>query len=457
MIKNQKQVLTYSIIIGISLIFLDAYELLNVPLSWIGQVCLLVVALTEFKNFKHFFTNRIFLTVSILLFIPQIFIFFNLNFSESSIIYILLRYFNIISFVIVLVFTVNYLNENHFDNSKLIDKLKLFCFLYSLVVIYIFVAQIYDLYEPFRNRANTNLFGDSAQSIFWLSQPHRAMGTFREPSFLVTFLYPLVLLVIKSLKKTNIIFCMTTGIALGLTRSDYVRFFSIIVFIVFIYSFYIEKKANFNFIVLLFSILFFSTFGVLECNLNPNSIECSDYQEDVQSINNSGKINIKSNSAASVVNIGTERINVITYFYKSFNNLNPNGLSGVNQSFQSFETIDISNEMYLTSRTVPEYLLTRYSTQNFGTGNYSVLRYEINVQNIIVFYTKGFGVMFLAFSFIMFLDFISRHKLSINTATFLMIILFFTISPIEELNAYYGLIIGLSYNLLLKGNKYEEV
>jgi hypothetical protein len=113
--------------------------------------------------------------------------------------------------------------------------------------------------------------------------------------------------------------------------------------------------------------------------------------------------------------------------------------------------------MYLTSRTVPEYLLTRYSTQNFGTGNYSVLRYEINVQNIIVFYTKGFGVMFLAFSFIMFLDFISRHKLSINTATFLMIILFFTISPIEELNAYYGLIIGLSYNLLLKGNKYEEV
>ncbi|MDC1071240.1 hypothetical protein OAQ50_03125 [Acidimicrobiia bacterium] len=250
---------------------------------------------------------------------------------------------------------------------------------------------------------------------------------------------------------------MTTGIALGLTRSDYVRFFSIIVFIVLIYSFYIEKKANFNFIVLLFSILFFSTFGVLECNLNPNSIECSDYQEDVQSINNSGKINIKSNSAASVVNIGTERINVITYFYKSFNNLNPNGLSGVNQSFQSFETIDISNEMYLTSRTVPEYLLTRYSTQNFGTGNYSVLRYEINVQNIIVFYTKGFGVMFLAFSFIMFLDFITRHKLSINTATFLMIILFFTISPIEELNAYYGLIIGLSYNLLLKGNKYEEV
>ena len=85
-------------------------------------------------------------------------------------------------------------------------KLKLFCFFYSLIVIYIFVAQIYDFYEPYRNRANTNPFGDSAQSIFWLSQPHRAMGTFREPSFLITFFYPLVLLVIKSFKKNIEVF-----------------------------------------------------------------------------------------------------------------------------------------------------------------------------------------------------------------------------------------------------------
>lgn len=457
MIKNQKLVISYSIIIGVSLIFLDAYELFNIPLTWIGQAFLLLLALTEFKKFKDFFTGRIFIAGCVLLLVPQIFVLINSTYSESTLIYIALRYFNIFSFLIVLLFSMNYSNQNYFDNDKVIEKLKIFCFAYSLVVIYIFLAQIYDLYEPFRNRDNTNIFGDSGQSIFWLSQPHRAMGTFREPSFLITFFYPLVLLVTKFLKKTNILFCIATGVALGLTRSDYVRFFSLIVFIFIIFSYYSEKKVNFNFIVLLLSILFFSTFGVLECNLNPNSIECGDYLEDVESINRSGKLQIKSNTAASVVDIGTERINVVTYFYTSFNNLNPNGIGGVNQSYQYFETIDINNEMYLTNRTLPDYLLTRYSTKNFGTGSYSILRYEINVQNILVFYTKGFGVIFLVLLFFMFLEFITLNKLSVNTVNFLMIILFFTISPIEEVNAYYGLMIGLSYNLLIKGDKYEEI
>jgi hypothetical protein len=82
-----------------------------------------------------------------------------------------------------------------------------------------------------------------------------------------------------------------------------------------------------------------------------------------------------------------------------------------------------------------------------------VLKYEINVQNIIVFYTQAFGVIFVALLFILSVDFLLKHKLLIDTIFFLMILLFFTISPIEELNAYYGLIIGLSYSLLIKGKK----
>ena len=113
--------------------------------------------------------------------------------------------------------------------------------------------------------------------------------------------------------------------------------------------------------------------------------------------------------------------------------------------------------MYLTNRTIPEYLLTRYSTQNFGTGNYSVLKYEINVQNIIVFYTKGFGAIFVALTFIIFIDFITKYKFSLDTLYFLLIVLFFIISPIEELNAYYGLVIGFSYNLLIKNQNNEKV
>ncbi|MDA9036929.1 hypothetical protein N9H62_01430 [Acidimicrobiia bacterium] len=457
MIKNKNQIIMNFIVLGIFLVFLDSYQLINIPISWIGQGLLMFIALIGFKKFKYLLTGKVLKYLAILLVVPQIYFIFNSIESGENLLYTVLRYFNIASFIVVLAFAINYSYEDKVNSEILLKKLRWFCIFYSVVIIYIFGAQIFDLFEPLRNRANTNLFRGSSQSIFWLSQPHRAMGTFREPSFLVTFFYPLVLLIIKSLKKTNVFFSILTGVALGLTRSDYARFFTIIVLIFFLYSLYVDKKINFNFILLILSILFFSSFGVLECNLNPDSIECSEYKNDVENINRSGKLKIKSNTASSVVEIGTERLSVINYFYESLGSLKPNGLSNVNQNFQTFESNDIANEMYLTNRTVPEYLLNRYSTKNFGTGNYSVLKYEINVQNIIVFYTQGFGVVFVAMLFILLIDFVTNHKLSKDLTYFIIILLFFTISPIEELNAYYGLIIGLSYGLLIKGKYYDEV
>jgi len=451
MIKNKNQMLMNFIVLGIFLVFLDSYELINIPMSWIGQGLLMVIALTGFKKFKYLLSGKVLKYLAILLVVPQIYFIFNSMQSGENLLYTFLRYFNIASFIVVLAFSINYSYESKVNSEILLKKLRWFCIFYSIITIYIFGAQIFDLFEPLRNRANTNLFADSAQSIFWLSQPHRAMGTFREPSFLVTFFYPLVLLIIKSLKKTNVFFCILTGVALGLTRSDYARFFTIIVLILFLYSFYVDKKINFNFMLLMLSILFFSTFGVLECNLNPDSIECSEYKNDVENINRSGKLKIKSNTASSVVEIGTERLSVINYFYESLGSLKPNGLNNISQNFQTFESNDIANEMYLTNRTVPEYLLNHYSTKNFGTGNYSVLKYELNVQNIIVFYTQGFGAVFVAILFILLIDFVTNHKFSNDLPYFIIILLFFTISPIEELNAYYGLIIGLSYGLLIKG------
>ncbi len=451
MIKNKNQMLMNFIVLGIFLVFLDSYELINIPMSWIGQGLLMVIALTGFKKFKYLLSGKVLKYLAILLVVPQIYFIFNSMQSGENLLYTFLRYFNIASFIVVLAFSINYSYENKVNSEILLKKLRWFCIFYSIITIYIFGAQIFDLFEPLRNRANTNLYGDSAQSIFWLSQPHRAMGTFREPSFLVTFFYPLVLLIIKSLKKTNVFFCILTGVALGLTRSDYARFFTIIVLILFLYSFYVDKKINFNFMLLMLSILFFSTFGVLECNLNPDSIECSEYKNDVENINRSGKLKIKSNTASSVVEIGTERLSVINYFYESLGSLKPNGLNNVSQNFKTFESNDIANEMYLTNRTVPEYLLNHYSTKNFGTGNYSVLKYELNVQNIIVFYTQGFGAVFVAILFILLIDFVTNHKFSNDLPYFIIILLFFTISPIEELNAYYGLIIGLTYGLLIKG------
>ena len=457
MIKNKNQVLEPLIIAGIFLVFLDAYEVFSFPISWMGQVFLLSLAITQFKEYKQFFKGRLFFNVVLLLLVPQIYIFINLVFSEENLTYTALRFLNIFSFLILLAFSVNYSTNNKIDKEDILIKMKYFCFIYSIFVIYIFLAQIFDFYEPFRNRSNTDSFEASRQSIFWLSQPHRAMGTFREPSFLITFFCPLILLVVKSLKKTNIIFCVITGIALGLTRSDYIRFFSVIIFLFLMYTIYVEKKINFNFIFLLIPIIFFSTFGILECNLNPNSIDCSNYKEDVEKINGSGKIQVKSNSPSSIIELGVERLDVVSFFFGTLDNLKPNGLSSVNKNYQYYQSIKISDEMYLTNRTLPEYLLTRYDTKNFGTGSYSVVGYEVNVQNLIVFYSQAFGVTFIVLLFLIFIDFITKNKLSVETVYFIIIVLFFTISPIEEVNAYYGLIIGFSYGLLIKGNKYEKI
>src|SRR6056300_161338 len=451
------KVLSIFLIITISLIFLDAYVFFSIPIAWIGQLLLFLLALTKFNIFKDTFNTSIFATIILLFTVPQIYVTFFTTNPNQDITYTMLRYFNIVSFLVVFAFTINVSSKNKSLNDQILRKLKNFCFIFSLIVIYIFIAQIYDLYEPFRNRSNTNLFGESSQSTFWLSQPHRAMGTFREPSFLITFFYPIVLLVTKSFKDNNILFSIVTGVALGLTRSDYVRFFSILIFLILIYLTFKDKKLNLNFSFLLISILFFSTFGVLECNLNPSSVECREFQDDVEKINGSGKIQIKSNDVSSVVNIGRERLNVLNYFFTSLENLNPKGLSRVNQNFQIKTSTEISNEMYFTNRTVPEYLHTRFSTQNFGTGSYSILKYQINVQNVIVFYTTGFGAIFLVLIFVLFIDFITRHNFSTNFLFFLMILLFFSISPIEELNAYYGLVIGLSYNILIKEQTYEKV
>ena len=200
--ENNTKFVPSLIVIATFLVFLDAYMIFDVPISWIGQLLLTLIALINFNQYKKIFENRVLKSVIILLVIPQIFTIFFEDFVNVDFFYLSLRYFNMLSFIIVFSFASNYEGTHKSESLKLNNLIKLFCTLYSLLVIYFFIAQIFDFYEPFRNRANTDLFEDSVQSTFWLSQPHRAMGTFREPSFLVTFFFPLVFLTTKLLKKT---------------------------------------------------------------------------------------------------------------------------------------------------------------------------------------------------------------------------------------------------------------
>ena len=280
------------------------------------------------------------------------------------------------------------------------------------------------------------------------------MSTFREPVFLITFFFPMVLIYFYFVNERKTLLPFLSGIALGLTRSDYVRFFCFFVLLFLFLNYIKTKEIIFPYVVLIFSILIFSTIGVLECNINPQSIDCQEYQEDLEKINSSGEIKLKSNTSNPITDLDSDRIDIIYYFYQSLLDIKPSGLANVNIDYQSYSAIQISEEMYFTNRTLPSYLLTRYSTQNFGTGNYSVLKYVPNVQNLLIFYTNAFGFIFPAIVFLILLHILNKFKFRIETIFFLMMVVFVFISPIEEVNSFYGLIFGFLYKTLF--NKDNE-
>ena len=446
----------YVIFFSVSLIFLDAYEIFDIPVSWIGMTCLLPISLIEYKKITTKNQKSLLFYMFLVVSIPT---FFYLTFNNSNtteIFYLLLRYLNLFSFSFVLLFSLYFFNGN---NIKLfIKNLKYFIYIYSFLILYIFVAQIFDLFEPIRNRSNTNLYGESAQSIFWLSEPHRAMGTFREPVFLVTFLLPLVFIYLYKNNRKPILISFISGLALGLSRSNYLKIFCLILFIYLVINYLVKRKLKVHLLVFVITAYVFSTFGVLECNLNHDSIECLEYKEDINKIINRDNIIDSNNLSESITDISNERFNVLEYFLFSMNNVKPGSFLSVNNDYQEYSTININEEMYFSNRTLPKYLLERYSTKNFGTGRYSLLEYDINVQNLFVFYTNSIGILFPVFLFLFFQHFVISKAIKKEGLVFLFILLFFFVSPIEEVNSYYGLIIGITYNLFVnKDLDYEQI
>ena len=454
MTKNKDLIYTYTIFISVSMVFLDAYEIFSIPLTWLGLSLLVPISLYEIKNTLWSKYSMFIYLVAIVFIIPEAFYIMTEKLLLSDLFYIGLRYYNIFSFIVVLFFCNYFFQQTDLD--YFFKLLKKFIYLYSFITIYIFIAQIFDFYEPFRNRPNTTLYEGSLQSIFWLSQPHRAMGTFREPLFLVTFFLPLVLIYLYRERQNTLALSVLAGIALGLTRSDYVRLFVIVIFLYLIINYVIKKEIILSILTLLLSIVLFSSIGVLECNLNPDRIECSEFSEDVEKINNSGKLKIKTNSTNPVTELDSDRLDVINYFLHSLNNVSPRGIGSVNEDYQDYSAKEIGEKMYLTNRTLPKYLLTRYSTQNFGTGNYSLIKYEPNVQNLLVFYTQGFGVMFPVLLYLYLINLLMTKKINLDIGFFSIIILLIFVSPIEEVNSYYAFIIGLSYTLYFKKKEINE-
>ena len=409
------------IFISIFLIFLDAYEIFSIPISWIGLSFLLIPIVLEGKAIVNNGLIKNICILVILISIPQIFFLFNNEFDSSYSVYIFLRYLNIFSFIILFFFSLHFFNRKNINLAM--QGINRFITFFSAVTIYIFIAQIFDLYEPFRNRANTDI-DEMSQATFWLSQPHRAMSTFREPVIFVTFFLPLVLIYLKHDDKKNYLIASIAGFALGLSKSDLLRVISVVLILYLLLNYLSTKEIKVSFILLIFSMLISSTLGLLECNLNPDSNECSKYEEDVRKINDSGEIKIKINST-NPTNLDNDRLSSISFFLNTLPDLNPEGIGMVNIKFNDF--------MY------DEPAESELSIENMR-----------NVQNLVIFYTLGFGLVFPAIVFLIYLNLLFSKKRDFNLMFFFIISIFLFISPIEELNAYFGLILGLSSTLFIK-------
>ena len=447
--QKLKVINKYCFYLGFLLIFLEAYQIFSIPLSWIG---LSLIFLYSF-NFKNIFTTNPLLKVLLIGFIILIII--DLSFIASNphllnIQYFVLRIFNIISFVVLFIL---FKNNDVIQDLQLDTKIKNFIIIFSVLSIYIYFAQIFDLFEPLRNRSNTSVYSNSLQTTFWPEASHRALGTFREPSYLVSYFLPLIYLRIKSLNKLSFTTLILCSAIIGLAKSDFSLVFCAFLLLIEIIEFITRKKIDYQIIIFSIIVISFSQINIVECNLNPDSKDCLNYFEEKEEanifnddivFNDSNNNFIEENT--SLIDFDNERFAIYRFVLDSFDNIDHKGVLYANIVFQEYSSKLTQIEMYLTNRTQPNYLLDNFPTQNFGTGRYSLIRYPINLQNKLVFYYVSYGPLVLVIIILLLLNLIKNYNNNFQFKYFIVMILFLILSPIEELNSYFGFILGYAFH-----------
>lgn len=446
--QKLKVINKYCFYLGFLLIFLEAYQIFSIPLSWIG---LSLIFLYSF-NFKNIFTSNPLLKVLLIGFIILIII--DLSFIASNphllnIQYFVLRIFNIISFVVLFIL---FKNNDVIQDLQLDTKITNFIIIFSVLSIYIYFAQIFDLFEPLRNRSNTSVYSNSLQTTFWPEASHRALGTFREPSYLVSYFLPLIYLRIKSLNKLSFTTLILCSAIIGLAKSDFSLVFCAFLLLIEIIEFITRKRIDYQIIIFSIIVISFSQINIVECNLNPDSKDCLNYFEEKEEANifNDDIVFNDSNNFTeendSLIDFDNERFAIYRFVLDSFDNIDHKGVLYANIVFQEYSSKLTQIEMYLTNRTQPNYLLDNFPTQNFGTGRYSLIRYPINLQNKLVFYYVSYGPLVLVIIILLLLNLIKIYNNNFQFKYFIVMILFLILSPIEELNSYFGFILGYAFH-----------
>lgn len=172
---------------------LGAYAIGSIPIQWLGNICTILISifcvskkLLLSPSYKVLF---IFFAWLVIVTIPNIFIFDYKDIMPSEattnyFLFVALRFLSILSFAAI-ISIVFYLSIKGYNN-QIKEMVVYLGVIISIGALYIYIAQLLGLPEPFRSRIGTG--GEQQATTFEYYFFHRAMGTFREPSMLAEWL-----------------------------------------------------------------------------------------------------------------------------------------------------------------------------------------------------------------------------------------------------------------------------
>ena len=439
MIKN---LIRYEKIIGIlfflslTLVFLDSYEFMEFPLTWLGNFLIVGICIFIFIK-ERMRTNLLLLLVIFTTMLPTIFNLFTFDFISSEIIYTITRVASYLGFII----TFFVISKSQFKNILFKNLTNVF-YLVIALSIYTYFAQLFNFYEPYRNRPGTGILGFDIQTNFWITDSHRMMGTFREPVFLVSILFPSFLVIhYKSINTT--FFYFLSAVLFGLTKSE----LSLILLLAFLFvEIILTKKLNLK--VLIFAIVFFLGFfiPINECDISPQNYECPQ-NNDIETTNDSYDEDLENqlSSPKDFEFQNRERLDSVEFFTDFLSENTGYGFQSTNQIYTSYLAKEVNNEMYLTNRTLPEYLNVRYLSGSFGTGRYFLTYENINLQNNFMFNLFSIGMIYLIILFCIILFSLQNNLQNGIKITFILFSV--AIASIEDLLPIYGLYLSLMFTM----------
>jgi hypothetical protein len=359
--------------------------------------------------------------------------------------YLFLRIFSFTAFVYIMYVTLHL--ENHVDILTALNKVYLVISIFS---IYTFLSQIFNFYEPYRNRPGTGILGFDVQSNFWISSSHRMVGTFREPIFLISLLFP-AFLVLHYKFGVRVYFYLLSGLVFGLTKSELALLIVVLFVITDIYINKIDKRVLYFFIV--FLITFFVP--IKECDISPSNSECPQYTMDEKEDLNSGlESNSNKNEFSELNNISKiksvqfddrERSDIISFTNQFIKYGTGFGYQNTNSLYTDYLSIEVERENYLVIRTSPKYLNIQYLAKSFGTGRYFLLYEDINLQNNFLFNFFSIGplygiLLFLIISGFLYYDFKNALKI-------ILVLISISLASFEDLLPVFGLYLGLMFKM----------